>query len=82
MSGVPCSRDYVAPETDTPTPWGWGCARFSFPAPARQIFTPPSIEYRYSEELDQWTVNGEVTQYSEFVRGLHNYFVTLEGNAQ
>ncbi len=82
MNGVPCSRDYILPETDTPTSWGWGCARFSFPAPSRQIFNAPSIEYRYSEEIDQWTVDGEVTPLSDFVKGLHEYFVTLEGNAQ
>ena len=81
MSGVPCTRDYIFPQPDAPTAWGWGCARFDFPAPAKTIFTAPSIEYRYSEELAQWTVDGEVTPLSDFVNGLHDYFVTLEGNA-
>lgn len=76
---LPFTYDYIMECTDAPVPGGWGCARFEFPAPTSTIFKAPNVEYRYSAESGKWQVNGVDSDISDFVEGLHRYFVTLEG---
>ena len=76
---VPFSSDYITSTGDPSVPGGWGCVRFTFPEPSAKIFNSPCVEYRYFPEEDVWQVNGETSPLSNFVKGLHDYFVTLEG---
>lgn len=79
---VPFTFDYIVECSDAPVSGGWGCARFEFPAPTSTIFRSPNVEYRYSAESGKWQVNGVDSDISNFVEGLHLYFVTLEGAHQ
>jgi len=60
-------------------PGGWGCVRFADILPSEILFPSPDVEYRYSKEKDAWLVDGVFGPYSEWVKTLHAYFVTLEG---
>lgn len=80
QSMIPFTFDYISTFTDPVTPGGWGCVRFTYPPPSSVIFKDPNVEYRYSNETGKWQVNGEDAPLSNYVQGLHDYFVTLEGN--
>lgn len=75
--GVLFTQDYVATVGDAPG--GWFGLKFTTPLPERTLFDLPDIEYRYSSDLDAWTVDGAVTPYSETVASLYNYFVSRNG---
>lgn len=82
--GLFFSTDYVE-HVDDPVlqvPGSWGCFRFVYPVPSSVLFEPPDVEYRFSEEQNAWLANGELTQYSQIVAGLHTYFASREENPQ
>lgn len=82
QSLIPFTFDYISDFTDPVTPGGWGCVRFNYPAPTGVIFKSPNVEYRYSELTGKWQVNGEDAPISDYVQGIHDYFVTLEAPQQ
>jgi len=77
--GVPFTTDYIEKFTDAPAPGGWGCLRFEIPLPSETAFPAPSIEYRFSEELGVWTVDGQPSPLTHFVDGVKDYFDSLVG---
>ena len=81
--GLTFTTSYVEkvdkPETAT---GGWGCLRFVEVLPSQKIFFSPDLEYRYSVEQKTWLADGNTTINSDWVEALHQYFVTLEGEAQ
>lgn len=77
-SGHPLSLSYLEKGDDRglQIPGGWGCLRFAGPLPPDPVFLPPDKEYRYSPEAGAWLVDGQPTDYSSWVKGLHDYFVS------
>lgn len=79
--GLSFTFDYIESVTDKPDSGGWGCARFSAEAPPGKLFDADDVEYRYSENLAAWTVDGEIASDQPFIEGLFNYFSSREGIA-
>jgi hypothetical protein len=79
-SMIPFTYDYISDFTDPITPGGWGCARFDYPPPSGLVFKEPNVEYRYSDQTGKWQIDGQDAPMSDYVQGIHDYFVTLEGN--
>ncbi len=81
--GLVFTTSYVEQVTDPSieVPGGWGCMRFVYPLPSDKLFNPPDVEYRFSQEQDAWLADGQLTEFSGVVAGLHTYFVTLEGTS-
>jgi hypothetical protein len=79
---VPFTTNYIVSTGEPLAPGGWGCVRFTFPEPSGKIFNSPNVEYRYSADQDAWQVDGETSPLSNFVKGLHDYFVSLEGQSE
>lgn len=80
--GVPFRPGYIEYLTNNPTHGGWGALIFEIPIPSSTIFNNPSVEYRYSDELQGWTVNGELSPLSQFIEGLKDYFLSIDGGVQ
>lgn len=78
-TGLTLTFDYIESVTDKPESGGWGCVRFPNPAPPGRLFDQDDVEYRYSDELGAWAVNGEVADDQPFLEGLYNYFSSREG---
>lgn len=79
--GVPFTTDYIEQFTDAPLPGGWGCLRFDFSPPTSKVYDMPCVEFRYSSELKQWTIDGAPTEMTYFVEGVKEYFDSLNGGA-
>lgn len=67
-------------EPEKEYPGCWGCLRFAGPLPAEWLFTAPDVEYRYFASNNEWGCNGTPALRQSMLRGLHQYFVGLEGN--
>lgn len=79
-TGLPFTYCYMPGSDQSEITGGFGCLRFEIPLPEKKFFNSPSIEYRYSPELDEWVVDGQPTPASNYVRAVHTYFVSREGN--
>lgn len=78
-TGLAFTFDYIEHVTDKPDSGGWGCARFQDVPPSGRLFDKDDVEYRYSNELSAWTVDGVIADDQLFLEGLYNYFSKRKG---
>ena len=83
--GYTFSPAYIVKITDedgTVYPGGYGCLKFADTVPTEVLFPAPDVEFRYSDDTQEWVPNGETTLSQTLLVGLYNYFRELLGDNQ
>jgi len=78
-TGLSFTTSYIESTTDKPDDGGWGCARFPAAPPPTKLFDADDTEFRWSQDLNAWTVDGAVYDDQPVIDGLYNYFVQVAG---
>lgn len=80
--GLTFTTSFIEDVTDRPDSGGWGCARFNMEPPLSKIFNVDDTEFRWSQDLNAWTVEGAVYEDQPFIDGLYNYFKQIAEGGQ